>query len=178
MTEVPKIVHERLRAASREEPHPDANLLTAFAEHALGAREREGVLAHLAVCGNCRELVALPLLALDTVSVPNANAGALGPPVYTNEKNQKSWINMAQISWPNLRWAALAAGVVVIASVVLVRPGKHNHTTQSRVTIAATNSAPAIPLSAPPAPEGQPGTLARNDRLASNDRKKPPEIRS
>src|SRR5271156_2955572 len=106
MTEVSKIVHGRLRAASREEPHPDANLLTAFAEHALAASEREGVLAHLAVCGECRELVALSLPALDTVTVPNANAGALAPPVYAKQKNQKIWMSITQLSWPNLRWAA------------------------------------------------------------------------
>ena len=50
MSEVPKIVHHRLRAATPapdplERAHPDADLLTAFAEQALPASEREGVSA-------------------------------------------------------------------------------------------------------------------------------------
>src|SRR6266436_9420550 len=65
MTEVPKIVYDRLRAALPEQAHPDADLLTAFAEQALSATERDGVLQHLALCGDCREVVALALPAAD-----------------------------------------------------------------------------------------------------------------
>jgi len=39
--------------------HPDANLLTAFAEKRLLAHEREELLAHLAECADCREVFAL-----------------------------------------------------------------------------------------------------------------------
>ncbi|HEX3685308.1 MAG TPA: YCF48-related protein [Bryobacteraceae bacterium] len=39
--------------------HPDANLLAAFAEKKLLAHEREELLAHLAECADCREVVAL-----------------------------------------------------------------------------------------------------------------------
>src|SRR5260370_16806372 len=65
MTEVPKIVYDRLRAALPEQAHPDADLLTAFAEQALSAAEREGVLQHLALCEDCRDVVALALPAAD-----------------------------------------------------------------------------------------------------------------
>jgi hypothetical protein len=41
--------------------HPDADQLSAFVEQALPAHERESVLAHLAVCGDCRETVAMAL---------------------------------------------------------------------------------------------------------------------
>jgi Carboxypeptidase regulatory-like domain/Putative zinc-finger len=41
--------------------HPDADQLSAFIEQALPAHERESVLAHLAVCGECRGVVALAL---------------------------------------------------------------------------------------------------------------------
>jgi hypothetical protein len=75
MAEVPKIVYDRLRAArpvpdrplaepgAPEQSHPDADLLTAFAEQALSATERDGVLDHLALCGDCREVIALALPA-------------------------------------------------------------------------------------------------------------------
>ena len=48
--------HERI---SQHENHPDAEMLSAFAEQALSAKERGDVLKHLAVCGRCREVVAL-----------------------------------------------------------------------------------------------------------------------
>ena len=39
------------------EMHPDAESLNAFAEQALGEQEREQIVAHLAECGRCREVV-------------------------------------------------------------------------------------------------------------------------
>lgn len=39
--------------------HPDAELLNAFAEHELAVAERDEVLAHLAGCARCREVVFL-----------------------------------------------------------------------------------------------------------------------
>lgn len=39
--------------------HPDADLLAAFAEKRLLGHEREELLAHLAECADCREVVAL-----------------------------------------------------------------------------------------------------------------------
>jgi len=39
--------------------HPGAETLSAFTEQALSAKERGEVLAHLAVCGRCRQVVAL-----------------------------------------------------------------------------------------------------------------------
>ncbi len=64
MTDVPKIVHSRLRAATpereaMERAHPEADVLTAFAEQALSAAERESVLQHLTLCGDCRDVIAL-----------------------------------------------------------------------------------------------------------------------
>ena len=40
-------------------PHPDADQLSVFVEGANTAREREQTLAHLAECGECREIVFL-----------------------------------------------------------------------------------------------------------------------
>jgi hypothetical protein len=39
--------------------HPDAESLTAFAEQSLSGAEREQILAHMSVCGRCREVVFL-----------------------------------------------------------------------------------------------------------------------
>ncbi len=48
-----------MSATTHHEIHPDAEMLSAFAEQALSATERTEVLEHLAICGRCREVVAL-----------------------------------------------------------------------------------------------------------------------
>lgn len=146
MTEVPKIVYDRLRASGPERAlpgrrvpdrsvtgrsvpesaHPDADLLAAFAEQALAATERDGVLEHLALCGDCREVVALALPDAGMVAVPTeANTEAV-PTTAIPPKSRWSWLSSPKLAWPSLRWAALAAGIAVAASVLLLHPGKLN----------------------------------------------------
>ena len=121
-----------LRRAERcgpEQAHPDADLLTAFAEQALSAAEREGVLEHLALCGDCREVIALALPAVDIVAVPIAAESEAVRATAVPAKAERSWLRIVvwpKFAWPSLRWAALAAGVAVVASVLLLRPGKLN----------------------------------------------------
>ena len=130
MTEVPKIVYDRLRAVLPEQAHPDADLLTAFAEQALSAAERESVLQHLALCEDCRDVVALALPAAD-----------ITPPQTADENGVRTTVSQAgsraprklSLAWPTLRWAALAAGAVVAAAVLLVHPGKLNQATPPSV---------------------------------------------
>ncbi|MGA2360199.1 MAG: zf-HC2 domain-containing protein [Terriglobales bacterium] len=159
MTEVPKIVYDRLRAArperalpdralperaGPERTHPDADLLTAFAEQALAATERDGVLEHLAFCGDCREVIALALPAADIVAAPIATETAVrATPVPA--KSERNFLTA--FAWPSLRWAALAAGVAVVASVLLVHPGKLNQATLPSVNRQVATTAP--PVSAP-----------------------------
>jgi hypothetical protein len=158
MTEVPKIVYDRLRAArphralpdralteraAPERTHPEADLLTAFAEQALSTTERDRVLEHLALCGDCREVIALALPAADMVAAPIVRAT---PVPAKSERNF-----LTAFAWPSLRWAALAAGVVVVASVLLVHPGKLNQATLPAVNrqVATTASPASAPQIAP-----------------------------
>lgn len=103
MQDVSKIVTERLRAAAPVVSHPDADVLTAFSERALSARERAVVLGHLARCGDCREVVALALPEFETVK------GAVHP------------LHDGWLTWPILRWGFVGVGVVAIASFGLVQ---------------------------------------------------------
>lgn len=114
MQNIPKIVRERLNAASAvvrpdasSSAHPDADLLTAFAERSLLEFERAAVLEHLSRCGDCREVVALALPASEEVS---------GPVLTGVRTSSRGWL-----SWPALRWAFVAAGVAVIAAVGVLR---------------------------------------------------------
>jgi hypothetical protein len=114
MQNVPKVVLERLRSAAAE-PHPDADLLTAFAERSLAGREREQVVEHLARCGDCRDVVALALPAQIELPMPVVS--------------RANWFR-----WPVLRWAAVAAGVVLIASIGTVHyRGQHSSELASNV---------------------------------------------
>jgi hypothetical protein len=139
MTEVPKIVYDRLRAALPEQAHPEADLLTAFAEQALSAAEREGVLQHLALCEDCRDVVALSLPAAD-----------ITPPQTADENGVRTTVSQAgsraprklSLAWPTLRWAALAAGAVVAAAVLLVHPGTLNQATPPSVNQQVATAAP------------------------------------
>lgn len=167
MTEVPKIVYDRLRAALPKAgtagAHPDADLLTAFAEQALSPTEREGVLEHLARCGDCRELIVLALPAVDTATPPivaEAEAG-LATPSRTGAPAPRK----LSFAWPSLRWAALAAGVVVAGAVLLTHPGKLNPPAQPPVnqqvaTAAQPISGPQNTAAPMPAPARDQATIS------------------
>src|SRR5258708_15821590 len=58
MEQLPNIVRERLKVPASV-GHPDADVLTAFAEQSLAERERAGVLLHLSRCADCRDVLAL-----------------------------------------------------------------------------------------------------------------------
>lgn len=103
MENVHKIVTERLKATAVAVDHPDADLLTAFAERALTERERNQVLGHLAACAECREVVALAVPAQE-------------PAMAAAHPTRGKWL-----TWPQLRWGLVAAGVIVVGSFGVLR---------------------------------------------------------
>jgi Photosynthesis system II assembly factor YCF48/Putative zinc-finger len=58
MDPITKLVSERLRKQDAG-PHPDADLLSSFAEGGLADAERRKLMAHLADCGECRHVLFL-----------------------------------------------------------------------------------------------------------------------
>jgi hypothetical protein len=110
MQNLPKIVHARLQRAA-DEIHPDADLLTAFAEQSLGESERGHVMEHLACCGNCRDVVALALPAIDDA----------GPASSSNSNVRSGSLIPAWLTWPALRWGVVAAGIMLVTSVGLLQ---------------------------------------------------------
>src|SRR5580765_844783 len=97
MQNVPNIVRERLKAAPLPD-HPDANVLTAFAERSLPDRERSRVLDHLALCGDCSDIVALALPATEPLPAPVTPSPR------------------GLLTWPTLRWRFVAASILALAS--------------------------------------------------------------
>jgi hypothetical protein len=116
--------------------HPDADQIGAFLEQALPEHERAQVLDHLAVCPECREIVALSLpeteIAPQTVVARPA-------------RWWKSWT----LAWPAAGLAAAAALVLLIAHRATPPPV----TVPDRQQIAATHVPPA------PAPNSDNATL-------------------
>lgn len=96
---------EQLRG---EVAHLDADLLTAFAEQALPARERDQVLAHLAKCADCRKVTALAGAAVAEPELVSATVA--GKPVAGRARG--FW------SLRPLRWTAAAATAAVVLSAV------------------------------------------------------------
>ena len=183
MTEVPKIVHERLGAvrpsqSSLLEGHPDANLLTAFVERTLSPTERDGVLEHLSLCRGCREVVDVALPALEIADATVAVETEPDRSVTVAEREQRSWLSSWTFSWANLRWATGAVAIAVLAAVVLVRPGKLNQPppsspdSQARVAEPASSAVQIASSSPPAATLSTPTTdqvtiLAKNAAVAS-----------
>src|SRR5579862_491470 len=135
MQDVPKIVVRRMEAAEAlTAAHPDANLLTAFAEQMLTSAERKRVMAHLADCSACRETVMLT-----TVRVQDELPAAAWP-----ELARRRWF-----LWPRLGWGFAVAGVAAVAAVGLLRFEQQRHNQQAALappkSIAAANQNAPVP---------------------------------
>jgi hypothetical protein len=146
MPSLPKIVRQRLRGpTSVSDLHPDADLLTAFAEKSLQDPERARVTDHLARCGDCREIVALALAVIEDTTTAGVRPATVSRP---------AWF---------LRWGVVAAGITLAVSVGVVQL-RQRHSTQvadsalQRQEVAATTPAPADHL--------------ENDRVENGRRKK------
>ena len=153
MPDLPKITTQRLGARAHGSSHPEANLLTAFVENALSTRERTAILQHLSACVDCRDIVAL---SLPEQTLPAVVAAMPATPRFT---------------WPLLRWAALAACVVVVGAAVMLRH-RPRSSSQEAIAVQTSNSVSSEPraaMSAPPATAASPSHEAR-EQLAYSAR--------
>ena len=133
--------------------HPDSDVLSAFAEGSLLARERESVLEHLALCVQCREVLHIAANAAPDL-VAEAQPKPLLRPVHPP---LRSW----------LPWVAVAAAVLVVSSALLLHETKKQAGGASSVESArmANTEAPQAPPAAaqlPPASEARAYALANN----------------
>jgi hypothetical protein len=126
-----------MTATSHHGFHPDAESLSAFSEQALNERERAVVLAHLAVCGRCREVVALASEAADV-----GEGIAAAPPRKAIAPN--AWWKQWRLVWvPTAVVAAFAAASI---SVYIERADRH----AANIKTAEQNpSSSATPAPAP-----------------------------
>jgi hypothetical protein len=166
MSDIPKIVHDRLRASVPGDAHPDADVLTAFAEQALSGTEREDVVRHLSRCGDCREVIALSIPPMETAAAPKVAPERIPAAARLASFRWRAWF-----AWPNLRWAAMAAAIVVVASVLVLRPGNQhksmvdavNRQAEQFASSADANATPASPAANQAAPPTT-TSLAKSDK--------------
>jgi Photosynthesis system II assembly factor YCF48 len=119
---LPQFAVSRLRETAPDNNwHPDADILTAFAEQSLPVRERTEIMEHLARCGDCREVLAMALPASE-IFIP-ARIPA-----------RTSWL-----AWPVLRWGALAAALLAVTSIGVVQ---YLHQHQS--LLASNSETPSV----------------------------------
>jgi Photosynthesis system II assembly factor YCF48/Putative zinc-finger len=113
MEQLPKNVRQRLNTAVERAAHPEADLLTAFAEGSLTEPERGGLLKHLAECANCRDVLYLS----------NPKADSSGGILEAASRRQTDAVTgkVRLLSWPVLRWGALSACAVIVATAVSLR---------------------------------------------------------
>jgi hypothetical protein len=112
--------------------HPDAESLSAFAEQALPAAEREQILAHMSVCARCREVVFLAQTAVED-EVPQEAAAA--PKVAIQPL--PSWLGI----W---RWAWIPMGAMALLFGVAVLKYSYRPSSQVQIAIAPPEQAPAV----------------------------------
>lgn len=131
MPELPNLLRQRLAATKNGETqtHPDADTLTAYMEQSLPAAESKTVVAHLAVCEPCREVVALS----QAVVIQPATQTVLAPAPVARWR---------RLFTPVFGAAAAVAAMAVIAVMVLQLPQKNPPQSSNSST---ANSAPTNP---------------------------------
>jgi hypothetical protein len=113
--------------------HPDADQLNAFVEHTLPVHQQQQTLAHLAICPDCRQIVAL--------SLPPGDES----PVFEPQAARHRW------------WAW--AGVPALAALMLVILFVRQEESTVRETPVLPQMADTRRPAPPPAPSAPPGTL-------------------
>ena len=127
--------------------HPDAESLTAFAEQMLSGDERENILAHMALCGRCREVVFLAQRAAESEQ-----------PAQVQQKSQPTRLPRWFGGW---RWAWIPVGALAgFIGVAVVRHLNHSESApqqvaQSAPDIMPVQSGPAAKSAESPAPVQQ-----------------------
>jgi hypothetical protein len=123
-----------MNRTSQLDLHPEAESLNAFVEQALPEPERAQVLAHLAACGRCRQVVYLAQQTSEPVPVVVVHSAA----------QPASWFR----NWW-FTWVPAAALVAMVALAVFVHVRRAETGSElARITPQMGQSAPV-----PPAPE-------------------------
>jgi hypothetical protein len=126
-----------MSAKNQHEFHPDAEMLSAFVEQALGKHDRGEVVAHLALCGRCRQVVALASEA----------AGAESAPPHLAPARPRVW-------WKS--WGLALAPMAALAATAVVAVYVHERNVERSAEMAKLEQQQADRSATPPQPSAQP----------------------
>ena len=117
MDRIAKLVSGRLKVQAAG-PHPDPDLLAAFAEQALPDAERTQLIEHLGACSGCREVLYLAM---------------------PDSADAQQVLSFRPSLWagPALRWGTLMASVAILTGVFIARYALYTARRQSPATISA-----------------------------------------
>jgi cytoskeletal protein RodZ len=154
-----------MNANSKLDVHPDAEILNAFAEQALEERERGKIVAHLAACSRCRQVV---YLAQDAAAemVPSVST-----PAVRLEGRRESWFRSWRFALVPVAALAAIAALAYIVHVQRIETGPEmaKVTPQTAPQNAGSNSAaptPAKGVAAAPVSAGPGQSEARARKMA------------
>jgi hypothetical protein len=120
--------------------HPEAEMLNAFAEHALSDNEQQQIVTHLAACSRCRQIVFLAQQAAEE-ELPAIAGPAIATPV---EISRRNW-------WSDWRilWIAAPACAALLTVVFLLHPRQIPPTAQQAKAVphASASTSNARPQS-------------------------------
>jgi hypothetical protein len=123
--ELPKSIQTALAREGVATAHPSADLLTAFAEHALSTGENGQITDHLARCPECREVVFLASSADEQ---------------YVTEQQQAAMKASLRPRWtwmPRMAWiVSAAAGITIVGGILLQHYIAHHRSNQNAPQVA------------------------------------------
>ena len=156
MDQLSKHVAGRLKAQSSPGPHPDPELLSAFAENVLPEADRGLLLQHLGACSDCREIVFLAL-------PESAEAQKV---LVLNPSRFRRW---------GFRGALVASVAVVAIFFATNRLAHRNQTSAKLATMpaAAPETDTKIAAETPPAELNQIQSVRAADKTAADKTKVP-----
>ncbi len=182
--ELPKVLREALARQAAGDVHPSSDVLTAFMEHSLPARESQQITDHLAKCMDCREVVFLASAAVEEsadeeqelmpeVAVPRISpalqAKTFDPRIMAGAGQARTAIPESPRREWRWRWAwvPVAAAVLLVSALLVQRSQFTKNAPQSSAMIASKeppSSATSAPPTAavPPAPESSANLRCRS----------------
>jgi hypothetical protein len=125
---IPKPARDALAKQTAAEPHLSPDLLNAYIEQALNPAEKVQVTAHLASCGECRDVVFLASAAtqeLEPALLPQAMTGDLRQPALAAARTAQPQGRAVQQPKPKplntwWKWALPLTAVIVLGATALI----------------------------------------------------------
>ncbi len=113
-----------MNSTSQLDFHPDTESLNAFAEQALPERERGQIVAHLAECSRCRQVIFLARQAAAEMEVAAA-------PAARSTGRSWSWLSGWRLAW------IPAAALATVAGLAFLVHGRHEETRTEMARVVA-----------------------------------------